>query len=115
MIDYHSTLVKTLETVLPTHYELVLTSKTKTPCISYMENNNYQVVAGHSLGYSRASYTITVWADGIGKVQEYALQIDEALRPIGWKRTSSGELYDKSTGLVRKIMNYEALVQEHYN
>lgn len=115
MIDYHSTLVKTLETVLPTHYELVLTSKTKTPCISYMENNNYQGPTGKTLGYSHISYTITVWADGVGKCQEYALKIDEALRPIGWRRNSSGELFDKNTGLVRKIMNYEALVLEQFD
>ena len=36
MINYHRELVKALNTILPTHYEMTLTSKTKTPCISYM-------------------------------------------------------------------------------
>lgn len=115
MIDYHSELVKALETVLPTHYELVLTSKTKTPCISYIENDNYQDVTGDTLGYSNVSYTVTVWASGIGKVQEYATQIDSVLRPMGWNRSSVGEMYDKSTGLVRKVMNYSAIAFEQFN
>lgn len=34
MINYHSQLVAALKTVLPTHYELTLTSGTETPCIS---------------------------------------------------------------------------------
>ena len=115
MIDYHSELVKALETVLPTHYELVLTSNTKPPCISYIENNNYQGSTGTTLGYSHISYTISIWANGVGKVQEYATQVDSVLRKIGWSRSSSGELYDKSTGLVRKIMNYDALALEQFN
>lgn len=114
MIDYHSELVKALETVLPTHYELVLTSQTKTPCISYMENDNYQDITGDTLGYSKVSYTVTVWANGIAAVQEYATQIDNVLRPMGWNRSSVGEMHDKTTGLVRKIMNYSATAYEHY-
>jgi hypothetical protein len=41
MIDYHKRLVSVLNNILPTHYELTLTSNTKTPCISYQERNNY--------------------------------------------------------------------------
>ena len=41
MMDYHKQLVSALNTVLPTHYEMALTSKTQAPCISYMEQNNY--------------------------------------------------------------------------
>ena len=43
MINYHTQLVSALNTVLPTHYELALTSDTQTPCISYQERNNYAV------------------------------------------------------------------------
>ena len=45
MIDYHNSLVSALKTVLPAHYEMTLTSKTETPCISYMETNNYMDVS----------------------------------------------------------------------
>lgn len=49
-------LVSALSTILPTHYELALTSKTKTPCISYMELNNIETDVGDTLGYSRITY-----------------------------------------------------------
>ena len=61
MIDYHSELVNALKTILPTHYEMTLTSKTTTPCISYMEINNYVSINGDTLGYSRIAYQIKVW------------------------------------------------------
>ena len=56
MIDYHKNLVTALKTILPTHYEMTLTSGTKTPCISYMEINNYAAETGDTLGYSELSY-----------------------------------------------------------
>ena len=43
MVDYNKELVSALNTVLPTHYEMALTQGTETPCISYMEMNNYSV------------------------------------------------------------------------
>lgn len=56
MIDYHKNLVTALKAILPTHYEMTLTSGTKTPCISYMEINNYAAETGDTLGYSELSY-----------------------------------------------------------
>jgi hypothetical protein len=56
MIDYHTQLVSALSTILPIHYEMALTSKTKTPCLSYMELNNRVTNSGDSLGYSRLTY-----------------------------------------------------------
>ena len=41
MIDYHGDLVTALKTILPTYYEMTLHSGLATPCISYMEINNY--------------------------------------------------------------------------
>ena len=60
MIDYGPTLVATLSTILPTYYEMTLTRGTKTPCISYMETNNYTTEKGDTLGYSRLAYQIKV-------------------------------------------------------
>lgn len=114
MIDYHADLVSALKTVLPTHYEMALTAKTTTPCISYMESNNYDNVVGDTLGYSYLAYQIKVWGNDIKVIQSYAKQIDKVLKPLGWKRTSSGELYDNNSTMIQKIMTYEALGLEEF-
>jgi len=114
MIDYHKTLVAALKNILPTHYEMTLHSGLETPCISYLERNNYSTDVGDTLGYSRLQYQIKVWGNDLAVIQNYAQQIDAVLRPLGWKRTSSGELYDNNSTMIQKIMTYEALAQEVY-
>lgn len=114
MIDYHSELVSALNTVLPTHYELALTSGTKTPCISYQERNNFDADTGDTLGYSRIVYTVKVWGQEIEEIQKYAKQIDKVVRPLGFKRTSSQELHDVQSTMIQKIMTYECLALENY-
>ena len=115
MIDYHSTLVSALKTILPTHYEMVLHSGLDTPCISYMEMNNYDDATGDTLGYSRLSYQIKVWANDIATIQKYALEIDKTLRPLGWRRTATLELYDPNSTMIQKVMTYEAMGLENFN
>lgn len=117
MIDYHRELVAALNTILPTHYEMVLHSGITTPCISYMETNNYAATepTGATVGYSRITYQVKVWGNEIAKIQEYALQVDNVLRPLGFKRVSSGELYDKNSTMIQKIMTFEALALEEFN
>ena len=114
MINYHQELVSALNKVLPTHYEMALTSNTATPCISYMENNNYTSSSGDTLEYSVISYQVKVWANDIGTLQTYALQVDAVLRPLGFKRISSGELYDNNSTMIQKIMTFECLALEEY-
>jgi hypothetical protein len=114
MIDYNKELVSALNTVLPTHYELALTSDTETPCISYQERNNYISSSGTTREYSRISYTVKVWANSIAVIQQYALEIDRVLRPLGFKRIASGELYDTNSTMIQKILTYEALALEVY-
>ena len=114
MIDYHGELVQALDTVLPTHYEMRLTSKTPTPCISYMETNNYVSTTGNTRGYSILTYQVKVWAKSIELIQTYAPQIDDVLRPIGFKRVASTELYDNNSSMIQKIMTFEALALEEY-
>lgn len=114
MIDYHSNLVNALNKVLPTHYEMALTSRTATPCISYQERNNYVESNGDTLGYSRISYTVKVWANDVALLQKYAKEIDDVLRPLGFKRLSSGELYDNQSTMIQKILTYECLALENY-
>ena len=114
MIDYHSQLKKALATILPTYYEMALVSGTKTPCISYMETNNYTSANGDTKGFSVITYQVKVWGGDIGELQKYALQIDNVLRPLGFKRISSGELYDNASVMIQKIMTYEAVGEENY-
>lgn len=115
MIDYHSTLVAALKTIgLDVHYEMVLHSGLKTPCISYMELNNYASDNGDTLGYSRVKYQVKVWGRDIEELQKYAIAIDNVLRPLGWKRTASGELYDNNSTMIQKILTYEALALEDF-
>lgn len=114
MIDYHANLVSALKQVLPTHYEMTLTSKTATPCISYMEINNYVDTPGDTFGYSRIAYQVKVWANNIEIIQRYATEVDSVLRSLGWKRTSSTELYDPNSTMIQKIMTFEALALEEY-
>ena len=114
MIDYCKEIVSACETVLPTHYELALTSKTQTPCISWQERNNYVSTTGNTRGYSTISFTIKVWANNIADIMRYTVQVDNALRAIGFSRTSSGELYDTNSTMIQKILTYEALALEDY-
>lgn len=114
MINYHSNLVSALESILPTHYEMALTSKTTTPCISYMELNNIETLTGDTLGYSRIQYQVKVWSNAIVDLQTYALEIDKTLRPLGWRRISSQELHDRNSTMMQKVLTYEAIASENY-
>lgn len=115
MIDYHSELTKALNSILPTYYELMLNSSIKTPCISYIGINNYAQSDGDTLGYSRVSYRVKVWGNDISKLLAYAQEIDDKLRPLGFKRVSCGELYDRESTMLQVIMTYEGLALENYD
>ena len=114
MIDYHSNIVSALSNILPTHYEMVLHSGLQIPCISYMETNNYSSTTGDTLGYSRITYQIKVWGNNIADLQKYALQIDKVMKPLGFTRIASGELYDNNSTMIQKILTYEALALEEF-
>ena len=115
MIDYHKELRVALEAILPTHYEMTLHSGLSTPCYSYMETNNYVSADGDTLGYSMITYQVKVWANDIELIQRYALEADRVLRPLGFKRIASGELYDNGSSMIQKILTYEALASENFN
>ena len=115
MINYHKELVAALNTILPTHYELSLSADTKTPCISYQERDNVDTEVGNTIGYSRISYVVKVWGNDIAVLQEYAIEIDKALRKLGFKRISSNELYDTNSAMIQKILSYECLALEQFN
>lgn len=112
MIDYNKELVSALKTILPTYHELTLTQGTKTPCISYMELSNVVEESGDTLEYSRLSFQIKVWGTDLALLNKYAGQIDKKLRSLGFNRVSGGELYDKNSSMIQKILTYEAKALE---
>ena len=116
MIDLHKSMVSALNTVLPTYYEMALTKDIKTPCISYMETNNYITTepTGATRSYNIVTYQVKVWANDIETIQRYAVEVDRVLRAVGLKRTSSGELYDINSTMIQKIMTFEAIALEEF-
>lgn len=114
MIDFNKEIVAALKTVLPTHYEMTLHSGLATPCISYMETNNYVSATGTTIDYSYIAFQVKVWATDIATIQHYVLEIDKVLRPLGLKRTAATELYDHNSAMIQKILTYEALGLEQY-
>jgi hypothetical protein len=58
---------------------------------------------------------VKVWANRIADLQKYSVEIDKALRALGFKRISSGELYDNESTMIQKILTYEALALEEFN
>lgn len=114
MINYHETIVNTLSDILPTYYEMVLHSGIKTPCISYMELNNSVNANGTTIGYSDISYQIKVWGNKLEDLQNYSMEIDKAMRALGWTRYSSQELHDNQSTMMQKILTYGALASETF-
>lgn len=119
MVNFHSKLIAALEAIgIDVHYEMVLHRGLKTPCISYMEINNYDITDSQydtmTIGYSRITYQIKVWANNIADIQKYSLEVDKAVRQLGLKRISSGELYDNNSSMIQKVMNYEGLTLETF-
>ena len=112
MIDCSKEIKQALQTILPTYYEMRLSSDTETPCISYQERSNTAQEYSETLEYSRISYTIKVWGYELEQLNTYAKQIDDKLRPMGWKRTGAQELYSYQSALIQKILTYEALAIE---
>lgn len=114
MIDITKSLIDALKTVLPTYYELAVSSGTATPCITYQERNNAAAEQGETIGYSRITYTVKVWGYDIEQLNNYAIQIDAKLKPLGWKRTSVNEMFSYQSGMIQKILTYEALAIETF-
>ena len=81
-----------------------------------MELNNYSItdINGATLGYSRITYQVKVWGNKLADLQRYSVEIDKALRTLGFKRISSGELYDNNSTMIQKILTYECLALEEF-
>ena len=114
MISNYENLVNALNDILPAHYEMVLHSGMETPCISYMELTNIDDLTGDTRGYSRISYQVKVWSNDYEELLHYAAQIDKKVRPMGYRRVGSAELYDNNSTMMQKVLTYQALGLEEY-
>lgn len=116
MYNAHPEVVTALTTIgIPVHYEMVLHSGLDTPCISYMAIQNRINTQGDTLSYSDISFQIKVWANDIVVIMQYIQEIDNVLRPLGWKRTNYNELHDINSTMIQGITNYEAMALENFN
>lgn len=114
MIDYHDNVVTALENILPTYYELQVDSSTVTPCITYILRDDYCIkeTFSNSGTVNYLAYTIKVWGNRINELQTFCMQIDTAMRALGFKRISTNELSDKNSLMIQKIMVFEAKYNE---
>lgn len=60
MLDVKPQLVETLNTILPTSYELYVDSSMTLPCITYLEADNSDDLTGDTLGYSNITFNVKV-------------------------------------------------------
>lgn len=111
MISLKKEVVKELSKILPTHYELLISSPS-IPCITYMESDNADTQIGDNIGYSRVIYTIKLWGSDLKQLEPYELKIGNCMRELGYKRISYNELwYDDKISM---IMRFEGLAFENY-
>ena len=105
MFSYKTELVKQLDAVLPTYDELFVDSTTKTPCITYLDDQE-----GDTLRYSTLAYRITIWGSIDDELEQYDAQLDDIMFALGFKRRAYNEIYGDT--VMRHIFTYEAQALE---
>ena len=113
MVATKTEIREALNTVLPTFYELFVDSTTELPALTYNEIQNLDDRVGDTLGYSRITYRIKLWASSVADIDLYSPQIDEVMRGLGFYRISS---YETVRDLVIcRSFEYRALAKEFLN
>lgn len=111
MYNYDTELVKQLDTILPTYYELFLDNSITTPCLTYLEISNVPDKEADTLRYSTISYRIKLWhKDGV-EVDQYIKEMDKLLYSLGFKRVAYNILW--TDDLCQRIFTYQALACEN--
>lgn len=107
MINYDESLVRELNSILPTYFELFCDSSTETPCITYLQTGDEAYREGDHIRYSHVYYTIKVWANDLAIIKDAAGRIDAKMYELGFKRNSYNTLtYNQS---IQAIIKYEGL------
>ena len=113
MVDYKTTIVKELSKLnLPVYYEMFLTRDTGLPCISYLEDSNYDEKIGDTLTYSHISYSIKIWTKSVKEMSEYSIKIDRVMHDLGFRRSNSIELWQDTIGQ-RELDYYGVFVENN--
>lgn len=92
---------------LPVETEGFLTKEVSLPCITYRCDNDTQDKTGDTLMYSNVYYTIKIWGKRVADLQTYAVKVDEVMRPLGFRRIGTNEIWADDLG--QKIIKYRAL------
>lgn len=111
MYIYDTELVKQLDTILPTYYELFLDNSISTPCLTYLELSNVPDKEADTLRYSTISYRIKLWHKDGQEVDTYIAQLDKLLYSLGFKRVAYNVMWDQD--LCQTIFTYQALAYEN--
>lgn len=112
MIDYKPLLIRELNAILPTYYELFVDSTTETPCITIMESNNSAQEEGDNIRFSLISFNIKIWADDLNVIAEKGMELDQKMFELGFSRISYTELWMGNQ--CSAIFRYEILANENY-
>ena len=108
MVDLKPQVVEVLEALgLPVYYELFADASTPTPCITYMELNNADYLTGDTIEYSNLAFQIKVWSKSVSVMSQKSIEIDNALKQLGFRRTFAAELFAGDMG--QRIMRFEAI------
>lgn len=75
------------------YYELFCDETIKKPCITYLEQFNGSVALGDTMEYSNIIISVKVWANDYADIDQYAPQVDTAMRQLGFTvRQSTNEI-----------------------
>lgn len=111
MFDYKPELVRQLDTILPTYYELFVDSKTETPCLTYLELSNIADLEGETLRYSKLAFRIKIWGTADDDLYPYCSLLDNKMYELGFKRSAYNEMWIDQT--CQLIFTYEAMALEN--
>lgn len=114
MIDYSDDLVNALEQILPVYLDGNVTEDVELPCISYKLSNDRQLIEGDTVGFSEIRYQLRLWAYTYSDLQRYAKQIDKTMKPLGFERTGSNDLFNVRDTIKQKILSYTGKYFEKY-
>ena len=107
MIDVKTYVVAQLATTnIPVHYELFVDKNTPIPCITYFEANNSDGALGDTLEYGNSVMNVKVWGYDVGTLETNAALVDDVMKNIGYRRTTS--YHNWLNGLGHYFMRYEA-------
>jgi hypothetical protein len=112
MIDYIPTLLTELsECSIPCYYEQFINDKSELPCITYREYDNTDLYLGDTLNYSNIGYWIKVWSKKVSDFYTYGQEVDDIMKPLGFKRTFSDVSWKEEIG--QFILRYQAIGYEN--